>query len=264
MCYKKLIFFLFIFSSTRSIGQSGQKIDSVYYLLDTTKTPFRERMWRIYNESGVTNKYYEIQCPCLHNNGKPTFIYAGEINPRFISKSYLQTIKLSDLPELIIKAKQFLDSNKNNDAFFFVEPLKKGYIINRLIPFNPLTPPVWLPDVLSKKTDTSAFMVKGLINIDLKNLKKYLNKAVITSGQLGNMKILAGSDIALPFIPADSNDEFSIIIRARNRIDFDAPELAYKGKWVRVTGIVVDYNGKPAIEIIAPNQIQIMGKFRNR
>lgn len=255
---KKLILVFFIFIYTNSIAQNGQKVDSVYYLLDTTKTPFRERMWHTYYESGVTNKYYEIQCPCLHNNGKPTFMYAGEINPKFISKSYLQTLKLSDLSEFIIKAKQFLDSNKNNDAFFFVEPLKKGYIINRLIPFNPLTPPVWLPDVSSKKPDTSAFMVKGLINIDLKNLKKYLNKAVITSGQLGNMKILASSDIALPFIFADSNDQFSIIIRARNRIDFDAPELAYKGKRVRVTGTVIDYNGKPAIEIVAPNQIQIL------
>jgi hypothetical protein len=255
---KKLILLFLIFTSFKSFAQSGQKVDSVYYLFDTTKVPTRERMWHTHYEKGVTDNYYEIQCPCLHNNGKPTFMYAGEINPTFISKGYLESIKLIGLPDLIIRAKQFLDSNKNNDAFFFVEPLKKGYIIRRLILINPQAPPVWLPDVMPKKPDTSAFAGERLINIDLKNLKNYLNKAVITSGQLGNAKIMTGSDLALPFITADSNEEFSIIIKAKNRNDFDAPELLYKGKRVRVTGTVIDYKGKPAIEIVAPNQIQII------
>lgn len=254
---KKLILLFFIFISIDSIAQNGLKVDSIYYLLDTTKTPVRERIWHTYYEKGVTDKYYEIECPCLHNNGKPTFMYAGEINPRFISKDYLKIIKLVGLPDLIIRAKQFLDSNKNNNAFFFVEPLKKGYIIHRLILLNPLAPPVWLPDVIKKNPDTSAFTVKGLINIDLKNLKKYIDKAVITSGQIVNAKVMAGSDLALQFVTADSNEGFNIIIRARNRNDFDAPELAYKGKHVKVTGTVIDYNGKPAIEIVAPNQIQM-------
>lgn len=38
------------------------------------------------------------------------------------------------------------------------------------------------PDVVASKPDTSAFATKGLIAADAKDLDKYINKTVVTSG----------------------------------------------------------------------------------
>ena len=51
---------------------------------------------------------------------------------------------------------------------------------------------------------------------------------------------------------------FTVIIWRENWKDFQfAPEVFYKGKEVRVTGLIKDYQGTPQIEVTSPKQIEV-------
>ena len=101
-------------------AQEEQKVDSIFYLIDTIKTPFPNRMWQIEKNSSYKN--YIIQCPCLNNNGMPTFFYSFTDKENFvktIKKNELKNIKLISLTALILKSKQVLDTQMISRMFFF-------------------------------------------------------------------------------------------------------------------------------------------------
>jgi hypothetical protein len=115
------------------------------------------------------------------------------------------------------------------------------------------------PDVFTIKPDTSAFAAKGLLNVNSKDINKYLNQLVITEGRVVSTQIFEPGYKVLLQVGADQpNQDFTIVIEAVNSDKFDHPEAQLKGRQVKVTGRVMTYNGKPAIEITDPNQIQLL------
>src|ERR1700749_3113708 len=67
---------------------------ALYYLVDTAKTSVGDRMWNI-NTGDSMFKYYTIKCPCLRNDGEPTFYYfKSKDNGTYISQKELNALKL--------------------------------------------------------------------------------------------------------------------------------------------------------------------------
>jgi len=120
------------------MAQRHNKIDSIYYLVDTTKTPLKDRMWEIDMEY-PSFKVYTIVCSCLRYDQKPTFLYDTLKNKgTIISKSQLKALFLIKLSSLITKAQQYTSVGfKGRYAIFIVEPIGKKYIYHRV---NLLTP----------------------------------------------------------------------------------------------------------------------------
>ncbi|MEW5857599.1 MAG: hypothetical protein AB1861_09490 [Cyanobacteriota bacterium] len=55
-----------------------------------------------------------------------------------------------------------------------------------------------------------------------------------------------------------NTNRFTAIIWVQNRGNFSfAPESYYGGKTISVTGLIVDYEGVPEIEVTSPSQIQV-------
>ena len=55
-----------------------------------------------------------------------------------------------------------------------------------------------------------------------------------------------------------NQNRFQAIIWVQNRGNFSfAPESYYSGKTISVTGLIVDYEGVPEIEVTSPSQIQV-------
>jgi hypothetical protein len=129
---KKLYIVFLLLCCFNTYAQKSRKIDSVYYLLDTTKTSVNDRMWEIELESEF--KYYTLQCPCLQFDNKPTFLYKVDINKgQIIKRKNLKSIKFIKLSDLIIDAKKYADVNFNKKfVFFFVEPYKKDFICHQI------------------------------------------------------------------------------------------------------------------------------------
>ncbi len=255
----KILTFLFlIFSSVRSIAQTEQKIDSIYYLLDTAKTPVNDRMWSI--EADDQFKMYILKCPCLKFNGTPQFFYSvtdKEDKGWIISKREFQTIKLISLPDLITKAKQLLDTLPISRSFFLIEPEGKKYIVHNVALINPEIKIVSPPDVIVSKPDTSAFKAKGLIQVNSKNLAKCINQSVVTSGKVVNGREIESEKLDLLTVGADyPNQDFTIIVKGENGHNF-YPVRDYLKRWIKVVGKVTTYMGKPAIELTDDSQIQI-------
>jgi hypothetical protein len=256
---QKLLFIILFFGSVNAFAQESKKIDSLFYLLDTGKTSVADRIWSINIEKNSIYKNYTIECPCLKNGGKPTFVYniEGKDNGVFFNKKELKTIKLTNIRTLILKSKRIDTTDRRDYAIFLVEPNRKGYIMHEVDFINPTIHIVSLPDVTITKPDNSAFEIKGLIQADSKDLEKYYNKSVITIGNIVNR--IVDSNMVLLIMGADyPNQDFTIMIRGKNNINKFEPDFLFKGKnrSVKVTGNVFEYKGKPAIEISSENQIQ--------
>ena len=96
---KKTLLIILTVGSLNAFAQENKKIDSLFYLLDTAKTPVNDRMWSIDMEKNSIYKNYTIECPCLKNGGKPTFFYniEGKYKGIFLKKKELKTIKLTSI-----------------------------------------------------------------------------------------------------------------------------------------------------------------------
>jgi len=156
---KKIFFIILFFCSSNAFAQLKQKIDSIYYLLDTVKTPVNDRIWEIDDEGDF--KYYTILCPCLAYGLQPTFFYRVDFGGQIINNTKLKTIKLISVSSLILKAKKFTDSGfKGKYAIFFIEPKEKEFISHK-VSLRPAKKPEILidyenipaPDSIKQKKD---------------------------------------------------------------------------------------------------------------
>ena len=140
---QKLILAILLFWSLNSYSQDNNKIDSIYYLLDTSKTPVMDRLWDVDLEYGGI-KVYTIRCSCLQYDQRPTFSYhSNRAKSNILSKKGLGAIKLTRLNELVIKAKQFTTPGfKGKYAFFLVEPYERRYIYHQVNLFTPQAPSI--------------------------------------------------------------------------------------------------------------------------
>jgi hypothetical protein len=95
-------------------------IDSIYYFVDTIKTPAKERILEIGIESPY--QYFTIKCPCLKYNAEPTFVYKLTDSGGKIDKSAFDKLNTVSLVKLINLAKQTADLTATTlYIYFFVE-----------------------------------------------------------------------------------------------------------------------------------------------
>src|SRR5665213_3030183 len=100
---KNIAILSLLICSLNSFGQKNQKIDSVYYLIDTADVPANARMWRTELEY-PTFKTFTLLCPCLQYGREPSFIY-DEKHPhsQIVTKNELKKLKLINISTLILK-----------------------------------------------------------------------------------------------------------------------------------------------------------------
>lgn len=95
--------------------------------------------------------------------------------------------------------------------------------------------------------------------ISAKDAAKHLNEKVTICDQVSGGKFLSGSNLTLIDVGGSHpNELLTLLIKGDNRKKFkSAPEEDFKGKKVCITGQVIDYKGKPEIEITDPGQITV-------
>ena len=95
--------------------------------------------------------------------------------------------------------------------------------------------------------------------IDAKDAAKHLNEKATVCGQVAGGKYLTGANITfLDMGESHPNELLTIVIKGDDRKKFKtAPEEAFKGKKVCVTGQIIDYKGKPEIIVTDPEQVKV-------
>lgn len=113
-------FALLLFSLQKVKAQI--KRDTIYYLLDTTKVPIKDRMF--ISESEGSFKGYVLRCKCFPFGYSIFFYYKigskkeKEINLKEFSK--LKTVSVTQLMDLAIES--LAPANKNKYQFIIAEP----------------------------------------------------------------------------------------------------------------------------------------------
>jgi hypothetical protein len=146
------IILCFVFCTAYAQKNSVNNVDPLYYFIDTANTPINAHMWNI--DSDNIYKHYTIQCPCLKNEGKPTFYYLiiGKDKGISISQKELRALRLTNLSALIVKAKQIENNEYKRDySIFLIEPKGKKYVMHEVNFENPTIKIISPPDSFVKK-----------------------------------------------------------------------------------------------------------------
>ncbi len=90
--------------------------------------------------------------------------------------------------------------------------------------------------------------------------KKHIGERTTVYGVVASTNYAIGSKGKPTFINLDKpypNPVFTVLIWDNNRKNFpNSPETYYKGKTIYVTGLIIDYQGVPEIEVTSSSQIQ--------
>jgi len=139
---KKLFLMFLVICSVNAYALADIKKDSVYYLIDTARTPRNDRLWDIHEEY-PTIMLYTIKCPCLAFGNRPTFVDNLELKTdEMISTEEFKAIKLTTMASLIEKAKRASIDQKarNNCSFFIIERRGGNYVVHKVRLLNPTKP----------------------------------------------------------------------------------------------------------------------------
>lgn len=101
------------------------KKDTVYYLIDTTKVPLKDRMFLVGQEGSLYG--YRLTCEC--NLYHEDFIFSRSVDSKFeqIDRKLLKNIKFISLRELIHIAVKYGTDKIDRTVFYFVEVQNKKY-----------------------------------------------------------------------------------------------------------------------------------------
>ena len=140
---KYIIFFcgLMLVSFQRVEAQNKkEKLDTIYYKLDTSNVPIHDRMFKI--ETDVKYKGYILQCKCYTWNTDVVFFSrrdrSGEVkNISTGSFSKINTISITQLIDIVVQyGKEKIDRHK----FFFIEPDGQTMKVTRVYLSDPKKP----------------------------------------------------------------------------------------------------------------------------
>ena len=158
--FKNCLSFILCFSFYTANAQKAaiNNIDSIYYFIDTAKTPINDRMWDIGIESSY--QYFSIKCQCLKYGAEPIFVYKTKDPGQTIDKKAFRNLETVSLLKLINLAKQTADLTATTlYIYFFIEKKnKKDYTIHKvrlIIPQKPRNQQLimklflWIPQKLN-------------------------------------------------------------------------------------------------------------------
>jgi len=121
-----------------------------------------------------------------------------------------------------------------------------------------LTGLLWvLPFAGIARADEGMGANAGLKVIDWKEAGKHVGQTVIVQG-----KVIEARNIGkICFLNFDMARSFTAVVREGNFKKFpQPPEQLYKGRIVRIRGIISQYKNKPEIEFQTPDDIQVLDK----
>ena len=143
----------FLLSVLHAKAQSSKQTrDSIYYLMDTAKTPVNDRLWDIHDENALI--FYTFQCACLQYGGNPTFVYnSNKPNQTHInSVRAIRLIRIVDLLKLL-KQSEGEEFNKKH-IMYFIQPSKKGYVKRQVRAFRNQEP-IKDYEIIKAKSDSA-------------------------------------------------------------------------------------------------------------
>ncbi|QKJ31363.1 hypothetical protein HQ865_16870 [Mucilaginibacter mali] len=125
------LFIIAIIMQFNALSQKRYVTDSIYYLVDTSRTLVKDRMVDVYFV-GANLKCFEIKCPCLKNGEQPIIEYNIKRKGKVISVPDFNKLKLVTLPELIKKIKpRFEDGFDEIQVYQIIEPEGDHYIMHQ-------------------------------------------------------------------------------------------------------------------------------------
>jgi hypothetical protein len=120
--YLLIVIALFVYNAARA----QRPTDTLNYLVDTAKTPVRDRMFIVEQESIFQN--YTLLCKCLTWQSNAFFFRKLSQKGFVISPDDLKKIKLSTLNQLIHVAADYGIYREDQTVFFFIEKVGDQYI----------------------------------------------------------------------------------------------------------------------------------------
>jgi len=95
----------------------------------------------------------------------------------------------------------------------------------------------------------------GLPVIEWKDAGEYIGKNVIVQGKIVQTRNIG----RICFLNFDMSRSFTAIVREAAYPNFpEPPEQLYDQKIVRLRGLISEYNGKPQLELVKPDQVTIL------
>ena len=107
-------------------GQEKHKKDTVFYLVDTAKTPTADQMFLAGAEGNIYG--FRLNCRCNRWNTDAFFLYPLEEKGVELSQKNINQINFITLRSLIDIVAQFGIDAKRTKVFYFVEPFNNRYI----------------------------------------------------------------------------------------------------------------------------------------
>jgi len=94
--------------------------------------------------------------------------------------------------------------------------------------------------------------------ITAKEAAKHIGETVTVCDKVYSTKLLTPSNMTfLDLGAAHPNQDLTLVIKGEDRSKFKGqPEVDYKDKNICVTGLVIDFKGKPEIVVSDPSQIK--------
>jgi len=104
-----------------------------------------------------------------------------------------------------------------------------------------------------------AFKASAQTAIAAKDAAKHIGENVTICDKVYSTKLLDGANITFLDLGGNHPDQLlTLVIKGDDRAKFKGqPEVDYKGKDVCVTGVLVDYKGKPEIIVSDPAQLKL-------
>ena len=109
--------------------------DTLNYLVDTAKTPVRNRMFDIEREGDYYA--YRLACKCLTWQNDAIFTYRNSQKGTVVLPNDLKKMNLSSLTHLIYVATEFGIYRKEKTVFNFIEKIGDQYIKHRVYLLEP-------------------------------------------------------------------------------------------------------------------------------
>ena len=137
-----LLFSTFLNTTLKAQLNKAIKKDTIYYLIDTAKTPKLDRVFEI--EHSKQFIFYTIDCYCYAVKWKPQFYYIfkgtsnydANLNPVYITNSKIEKMSFANLYKLITLSCSEGTNFNARHVIFFVEHLPNGRYLIRQVKSN--------------------------------------------------------------------------------------------------------------------------------
>jgi hypothetical protein len=95
--------------------------------------------------------------------------------------------------------------------------------------------------------------------IAAKDAAKHIGDTVTIADKIYSSKLIENTNMVLLDMGATHPDQYlTIVIKGEDRSKFNnKPDEYYKGRNVRVIGILIDYKGKPEIIVSSPEDLKV-------